>query len=224
MAVGAILSTGAARRIVQLGPDLLLLSYLQPALLRPGGTVRQLEGIETTWFDVGADSSATRAAALSDTGELWTLEAGGEARSLGLFASASAVDVTSDGGAVLGEKGALVVVAPDGQVRRLTQGEALVVDLAVSPGDRWAAVGGLDGVVRVVDLETGATRAVLEGHRERVASLAWTGPEALLSSSWDGTVRVWDLSVLHRPAEQLVAEARTAWGLDLDAALEAVGP
>ena len=173
---------------------------------------------------MGTDDVGAWAAALTDPGELRLVSASGEGRPLGSFPEARAVDATEDGGAVLSEAGALVRVAADGTVTRRALAEEQVVDLAVSPGDELVALGTLDGVIQVLDLATGAPVAVLEGHGERVSTLAWVGPDRLLSGSWDGTVRVWDLSQRATSAAQLVAEVEAAWGLDVAEALAAVGP
>ena len=52
----------------------------------------------------------------------------------------------------------------------------------------------LDATVRVWDAETGEQLAVLEGHENTVDSVKFLpDSQQLLSSSWDGTIRRWDL-------------------------------
>ncbi len=79
-------------------------------------------------------------------------------------------------------------------------------------------------MIRILDLRSGRLQAVLEGHRERVSQLVWTSPVRLLSGSWDGTVRAWDLRDSATPAATLAAEVERVWGLDVADALYAVGP
>ena len=221
-----ILSEVSGRRVVALAEGLLVLRYRGPAGLIAfgGGPLRPVAPDGPAWFDVGVDPVGAWGAALDDEGALWMVSGAGEAHVLGRFPDASAVDATAEGGSDLGEPGALVEVGADGAVRRWPHPEGTVVDLAISPDGEWAATGGLDGVVRVWELNTGELSAVLEGHRERVAPLLWATPDSLLSGSWDGTVRRWDLSQLRTPASALVAEVEAAWGMDVAKALEAVGP
>lgn len=219
--------TVVGRRVAAVGEGLVVLRYSGPgARVTPdGASLPPLAPDGAAWFDLGADPAAKRAAALADDGTVWHIPAAGAAVSLGSFPGARAVDATAAGGAVLSiDGGELVIIDPSGGTRRLPEPGGPVVDLAVSPDDRRVALGGLDGVVRVVDLTTGRTVAVLEGHRESASALVWTSDEALLSGSWDGTVRAWSLASLSTPATALVTELEGAWGLDVAAALAAVGP
>jgi len=65
-------------------------------------------------------------------------------------------------------------------------------DVAFDPAGRKLAIAGGYGVAGIVDLVTGDVMH-LRGHRDSVASVAFdpTG-RRLLTSSRDGTVRVWD--------------------------------
>lgn len=66
------------------------------------------------------------------------------------------------------------------------------VDMAVfSPDDRLIATCALDRCVRVFDLD-GRLLAQMAGHTGNVLSLAWVDAARLVSSSVDGTVRIWD--------------------------------
>ncbi len=215
-----------ARRLLALGHRLLALRYAGPAcLVTPGDPEAHILPREgPPWFDAGADDDGALAAALDEDGGLWLLPAAGDPSLIGAFPDGSAVDATSAGGAVVGEREALVVVAADGAAQRFGREASAVVDLAVSPDDQLVALGGIDGVIRVLDLRSGRLQAVLEGHRERVSTLGWTSPVRLLSGSWDGTVRTWDLSDRATPAASLAAEVERVWGLDVADALAAVGP
>jgi WD40 repeat protein len=99
-----------------------------------------------------------------------------------------------------------------------------LLDVALSPNERWVALAGLDGVVTVYDVDAGKVVAVLDGHTERVAVVVWASDHQLFSGSWDGTVRVWDLSRQDRPAEDLLAELNATWDLDVAGALQALDP
>ena len=43
----------------------------------------------------------------------------------------------------------------------------------------------------------------------------------MATASWDGTLRLWNLSDLHTPAEDLVTRLEDAWKMDLEEALAA---
>ncbi len=66
--------------------------------------------------------------------------------------------------------------------------------VALSPDQRHVASASRDKTVRIWDLMAGQQVAVLEGHSERVTSVAWPwsdGGVCLVSGSYDKTVRVW---------------------------------
>lgn len=66
----------------------------------------------------------------------------------------------------------------------------------VSPDGKHAATGGIDGTIRVWDLETGQFVRALVGHDSYVYGLSWSPRNNLLASAgaWDGTVRLWDVA------------------------------
>ncbi len=152
-----------------------------------------------------------------NTGALLSLEPGGPLMGEPLFAplAGSRPAVSSDGALLvtLADDGVRVQGLPGGEerLRWETDGHR-PLDLAISPDDRWVATAGLDRTVRIWSLADGSLRAVLRGHRERVISLEYsTDGQRLLSGSWDGAARLWDLSGLERPAAELLAELSAAW-------------
>ncbi len=66
--------------------------------------------------------------------------------------------------------------------------------LDVHPAGRLVALAGSGGVARLLDRQTGEIRE-LRGHRELIWGVRFTaGGETLVTSSYDGTVRVWDVA------------------------------
>jgi WD40 repeat protein len=59
--------------------------------------------------------------------------------------------------------------------------------------DGLIASGGLDGLIRLVDVETGDAVKTLQGHTYWVSSIASLDNNRIVSASGDKTVRVWDV-------------------------------
>ena len=101
----------------------------------------------------------------------------------------------------------LVTVAADGELRvtRIPSGEPAAVwkaagfdarGLALHPAEPWALVGGTDGTARLIDYDTGAVLAELEGHDGHVRGLAFTADGVHAATGGAGhLLRLWDLNV-----------------------------
>jgi WD40 repeat protein/cellulose biosynthesis protein BcsQ len=69
-----------------------------------------------------------------------------------------------------------------------------VMSLAVAPDGKTLATAGIDGVIRLWDLNERREIAQLRGHTKTVSSVAFSRDGKMLASgSWDTTVRIWDL-------------------------------
>jgi WD40 repeat protein len=118
---------------------------------------------------------------------------------------------------------ALWDVAATSPILRLEADGGRVFSVAFSADGEWLATGGDSREVRVWHAHTGQQRARLSGHERRVWRAVFEGNRTIVSSSEDGTVRLWDLdsgdsrilqrhpdfvrSVAHHPTEPWVAAA-----------------
>jgi WD40 repeat protein len=81
--------------------------------------------------------------------------------------------------------------------------------LSFSPDGRTLAASGVDHAVHLWDVATGKERHRLEGHRGRVAAVAFSADgQRLISGSEDTSLLVWDL--LHMPSDKPVGGGRLA--------------
>jgi WD40 repeat protein len=81
--------------------------------------------------------------------------------------------------------------APSAPIQRLTQKDARIGAMELSPDGHWLAVGDYRGDIRLIDFNTGQLLATLTGHDGPVISLA-ISPDGknIASGSEDGVVRL----------------------------------
>lgn len=188
------------------------LDYTDQALLihaADGGVRPQTVGPGP--FDGSSSADGSAAVILDNRGGVWVLagETWGEVRRV---PDAVAVDIGNGGAPLVTSLRREVCV--DGRCVAIADE---IVDVSIF-GDR-VAVATLSGGVWLLDAQTGATLAVLRGHTSRVASVEFSPDGAwLVSGSWDGTARLWDIRELDVPAEVLIDRGRRSWGLDLEEA------
>jgi len=111
-----------------------------------------------------------------------------------------------------GEDGTLRVwdLATGAELRRIAASAGPLHSLALSPDGSRAFTGGDDGPIGVWDVAgDGGLLATLRGHTGGVLDLAvYSIKNRLVSASWDGTVRLWDLDQL-RETRRFVGH--TSW-------------
>ncbi|XP_076330930.1 telomerase protein component 1-like [Tachypleus tridentatus] len=70
--------------------------------------------------------------------------------------------------------------------------------VAVSRKGDIAGLGGQDGVIRVIDVQTGFIKRTLTGHIQKVTSICFVGNDKLCSSSVDRNLCLWDIAKGYR--------------------------
>jgi WD40 repeat protein len=130
--------------------------------------------------------------------------------------------VSPDGSRIAGampDRTVRVWDASTGSVLKILRGHAdLTMDVAFSPDGTLLASSAYDKTVRVSELATGRYR-VLRGHTMAVNRVAWRDGDHIVTASYDGTIRVWDLPGMELPPvadiAKRLAEATSA-RIDVD--------
>jgi len=109
---------------------------------------------------------------------------------------------------------------PDTEAFGEVKVDDLVLHTLLSPDGRYLVTTHIDRAVRVWSVSSRSLRASLRGHRDRVVYATFDASgETLLTASWDGTARLWDMRALDQHATELVSTREEDWGLDLATAI-----
>jgi WD40 repeat protein len=214
-----------ARRLVLLEGDLLIVAhYLKGLLATRLGTQDDvpLDCPAVVWTDLAASPDGATAVATTEAGGVYTVDAATlRCTPVPAPMNAGHVDVSSDGTVVMiGGDRSLSRSGPDGLRWTVPHPAPYPGDVTLSPNGRWVATAGPDRVARLLDAETGALVGIFPGHHERVSAVEFRpDSRGLVTGSWDGDVRLWDLDTLDVSPQELVHAAEETWGIDLDAAL-----
>ena len=118
------------------------------------------------------------------------------------------VDVHRSGRVAVTRPDAVRLFEAGGAIGLTLRADALqLTDVAFSPDGDTLAAGDLSGAIWIWDRTDGRLLAELRGHSTRVSGLAFRGEDELVSGSWDGTMRRWDLGPLRRGATALRADS-----------------
>ena len=148
---------------------------------------------------------------LARDGEIWQARGDAMTRGFAVPGAIALAPMTRGDQLVVATESTVAVRTVDGAVVTALAGPiGRVLDVAVSPDDRWIAAGTTAGAVEVWTAD-GRRVAHLRGHTARIA---WVGfaAGALWSAGWDGVVLRWDLTALTASAATLLADADATWG------------
>jgi WD40 repeat protein len=152
---------------------------------------------------------------LSVSGAVWRLS--DRLERIGEYPGGVAVAPFEDDRLVVGFRDRLEL--HDGEAVVSVPVDDTVLDLVVCPDQSCVVAGTRGGRILVFDV-AGKPLAVMRGHRERVASLAFDDTGKLLASgSWDGEARLWDMTVLSASVEELAEAVDAAWPITLEEAM-----
>jgi WD40 repeat protein len=85
-------------------------------------------------------------------------------------------------------------IGSESETMTLCPDQGHVWTMAFSPDGRTLASGGLDGTVRLWDVDGGSEKAVLRGHTDQVGAVAFSPDGSLLASgSHDATAKLWNI-------------------------------
>ena len=178
--------------------------------LDSGAAAHTLTGHQGPVSAVAVSADGRRAVSGGEDGtvRVWDLRSAAAAHTLtGHHGPVMAVAVSADGQRAVSGDGVGTVrvwdldvgkyVAPAGQrLRHLfaRSSSHSILTLSVSADGQRAVSGGVDGMVRVWDLRSGAAVHTLTGHHGPVMAVAVSADgQRAVSGGEDGTVRVWDL-------------------------------
>ena len=116
----------------------------------------------------------------------------------------------------MGTPAGVQLLNPQGRPGLLLEAPAVhLTDLAFSPDGGTLAAGDLSGSIWVWDTKHGQLLAELRGHTSRASGVEFRSEDELISCSWDGTVRRWDVRPLRADLASIQADTAT-WGLTLE--------
>ena len=186
----------------------------------PGPTLLDREGAFRKGYEVRSEEAPMDSQARADgkevallgrTGRLYRFDTPSrELREVAFDPDADAVALCGDT-LIYGTRDRIIALEPEPRVLAYTSGQLVDLD-ANAQGDLIAA-GEADGLVHLVRPD-GTVAAELLAHSGRVSQVRFSEDGGtLVTASWDGRIRTWDLSALSADPAALLAEAEQRWGL-----------
>ncbi len=212
-------SKRATRRVAMLKGDTAIVAHYGEGLLTYVlGEARANEIAGPVFIDAVGTREREIVSLLSEGGEVFQI--GEDLRLEKRFGAPGAVALAyqpSSQTFALAHDAAVQLYSREGKrLRTMPSTVSGLADIAISPDGEWCVASSRGGTIEVWELSTGKLWAVLRGHTQRVPFIEFRRDGTLLSASWDGSVRLWNLQVLRRSPSELAEASIRTWGFGLD--------
>ena len=170
------------------GSDQALREAAQRDLGNPEAPADRL-AIADAWWALSQTNKDAAQLSLQRRAMHWYMQAVPELSGLNRTKAARRVDLVR--ARLAGEQGEGPTI-PVGELKKYEVTDE-VKSVSLSPDGRLAAAGCVDSAIRIWDTTADKEDKILRGHSKQVWGVVWhSNGRWLLSSSWDGTARIWD--------------------------------
>lgn len=212
---------GGLKRAVLLASGSLLLASYGPKLswLRGGTAGKEAKIVARgTFIDVDVTADRRRAIALRDDGVVFGFEDQDPVKisQIRALSGGRRVAISGDGERIAGVDSSRLRVWSAGKAASEVFAVAIAgsrtYGIDLDHAGRLLAASQRDGSARVWRVDDGQLLGVLRGHDKRVADVAFNkAGTQVVTASWDGSIRVWDLATLEAPIQQLRDKIAARW-------------
>jgi len=210
-----VASTRGTSRLAYLADGTLWGVHYGPGLSRWDQAGARTDLASPTFIDAAVDHDRRGLTLVTADGAVWRLRDGALREVLRDPGAIMVAGAATDDMIVTGHTdGVRVHDLVTGATRWLTGDGSGVTDVAVTADGALVLAGTRAGTIEVWTRTGGTLRAVLRGHRQRLATVELGADGVLVSASWDGSVLLWDLTAMTASPDEVSAAARRAWGID----------
>lgn len=177
-----------------------------------------IDGPKTTFVDLELDPLRRHALIAAASGDVYRLEPPAHFRQVHSGSVVRYVASRSDGLIAASDPDGIRLFHPDDESERRLRPEEMALDLVFSEDGRTLLSAHGSGEVCFWDVAEARLLGRVRAHAGRAS---WVGVHRALGASagWDGTVQLYDLDALRRPAQALAEGARSSWAMSVDEAI-----